>query len=283
MTFHPLLFLLLLGHVIGDFYAQTDKMSKDKSSNNKKPRRKGLAVHGLCYALVMVVVLFPVVQFSSSLAYIFLTVSISHFALDSVKRHIKWKPFIVDQALHIAVIFLVWAIFNGDTIIWPYVVALDNSISPRISQLSQNPYWTLLGVLIILRPVGYLIKSNEIWNFGSIIETNSHEIKPNSISPHAGRMIGYLERLIVFFLLLSSAMGTIGFVIAAKAAIRFPEIINETDKTQKRNHVEYFLIGTLLSMVCAFVVYLLLQITNNILHLPDCAGTCACICTILAY
>ena len=263
MTFHPLLFLLFLGHVIGDFYAQTDKMSKDKCSDNKQTRRKGLAVHGLCYSLVMAVVLFPVVQFSLRLICIFLAVCFSHFVLDSVKRFIKWKPFIVDQLLHIATIFLVWIIFNNDTAIWPYVDELNNIVSPRISLLSENPYWTLLGVLIILRPVGYLIKSNEIWDFGSIVEPDQSETDPNKVIPNAGRMIGYLERLIVFFLLLSNAIGTIGFVITAKLAMRIPEILIAKDETQKRNRVEYFLIGTLLSMVCAFVVYLLLRITYN--------------------
>ena len=189
MTFHPLLFLLLLGHVIGDFYAQTDKMSRDKCSDNKKTRRKGLALHSLCYSLVMAVVLFPVVQFSLRLVCIFLAVSISHFALDSVKRLNKWKPFIVDQILHIAAIFLTWIIFSDDIIIWAYVVELNSNVFPRISIISENPYWTLLGVLVILRPVGYLIKSNEIWNFGSIVEASQDETDPNKISPNAGRMI----------------------------------------------------------------------------------------------
>jgi len=263
MTFQPLLFLLLMGHVIGDFYAQTDNMSKGKNSADKRERRKCLAFHGLCYALAMAAILFPVMRFSSTLILIFFAVSISHFILDSVKRFIKWKPFIIDQILHIAVIFLVWVIFNNEITIWAYVTELNSSVFPRISLLSENPYWTLLGVLIILRPVGYLIKSNEIWNFGNIVETSQDEANSNKISPNAGRMIGYLERLIVFFLLLNNALGTIGFVITAKAAIRFPEIINEKDETKKRNHVEYFLIGTLLSMVCTFVVYLLLQLTYN--------------------
>ena len=264
MTFQPLLFLLLLGHVIGDFYAQTDKMAKGKSSANKKTREKWLMCHGLCYAAVMAVVLFLVVQFSLTLVCIWLAVSISHFALDKFKRHIKRKPFIFDQLLHTAVIFFVWIIFNDKTTIWTYVTELNSNIFPRIALLSENPYWTLLAILVILRPVGYLIRSNEIWDFSNIIETDPHKIEPNKISPNAGRMIGYLERLIVLFLLLSNAIGTIGFIITAKAAIRFPEIISTPDEEQKRNQVEYFLIGTLLSMVCVFVVYLLLQLTLGV-------------------
>lgn len=261
MTFQPLLLLLLFGHVIGDFYAQSDTMSQGKSSNNRIIRRKWLLLHSLCYTLVMAVVLFPFVQFSLKLIYIFLAVSISHFILDGIKRFIKWKPFIVDQLLHVTIIFSVWLLFYDKLTVWEHVATLNYNIFPRISLISQNPYWTLLGALVTLRPVGYLIKSNEIWDFGNIVKTNSNETEPNKISPNAGRMIGYLERLIVIFLLLNNALSAIGFIITAKAAIRFPEIINEPDKDQKRNQVEYFLIGTLLSMVCVFVVYLLLQLT----------------------
>ncbi|MCL2603410.1 MAG: DUF3307 domain-containing protein [Defluviitaleaceae bacterium] len=254
MTFQPLLLLLLSGHIIGDFYLQTDNMSKGKQSGNKIERRKWLGWHGVCYALAIAALLFPVIQFSWRLLIIFFAISISHIALDNVKRFIKWKPFIIDQILHIAVILLMWFIFNDKVTMWPYITELNALTFPGVATLNANPYWTLLGVMIILRPVGYLIKSNELWNFGDVVEKDT---------PHAGRMIGYLERLIVFFLILNNALGTIGFIITAKSVIRFPEIINESDKTEKGKQVEYYLIGTLLSMVCVFVVYALLRLTHS--------------------
>jgi Trk-type K+ transport system membrane component len=234
MTANPLLFLLLLGHVIGGFYM---------------PAAKSPLRHGLCYALVMAAVLFPMLRFSPALVLVFTAVCLSHFAIGRLVRLIKYKPFIVGQGLHIAAILLLWLTFNSSTEMWPHAAELYDYVLPRVAALSESPYWTLLGVLVILRPVGHLIRSNEIWDFGS-----------SKASPNAGRMIGYLERLIVFFLILNGALGTIGFVIAAKAAIRFPEIISEKNEDQKRNQVEYFLIGTLLSMVCVFTVYLLLGV-----------------------
>jgi len=206
MTFHPLLLLLLLGHIIGDFYAQTDNMSKGKRSSECCERWKWLVCHGLCYTLAMAVVLFPVIRFSWGLLLLFLMVSVSHMALDSVKQFIKWKPFIVDQLMHIGFIVLAWRIWNNRMIMWPYVSELNSMIFPRMSMLHENPYWTLLGVLVILRPVGYLIKSNEIWNFGDIVEAERDETEPNKVMPNAGRMIGYLERLIVFFLMINSLL-----------------------------------------------------------------------------
>jgi len=263
MTFYPLLFLLLLGHVVGDFYAQTDEMSKERRSPDKSMRKKWLLRHGVCYAVVMAAVLFPVVQFSLRLVVIFLAVSVSHIVFDYAKRFNKWKPFIIDQILHIAMIILLWVIFNDHIKIWAHVVALHSNVFPIISIMPANPYWVLLGILVIIRPVGCLIKSNEIWDFGSIVGPSQDEATDGNVSPNSGRMIGYLERLIVIFLLLSGALGAIGFVITAKAAIRFSEINKETDKAQQRNQVEYFLIGTLLSMVCAFVVYFLIRMAYS--------------------
>ncbi|MCL2355821.1 MAG: DUF3307 domain-containing protein [Defluviitaleaceae bacterium] len=288
MTYHPLLFLLLFGHVIGDFYVRSDK----------SPSGKGLARYDLCYALVMGAVLFSVMEFSLALVCIFLAVGISHYFIsnpDRVKRFAK-KPFIAGQLLHIAVIFLVWRIFSDNIAMSAHAAELAENIFSRLSLLFDNPYWTLLGVLVILRPVGKLIESNEIWNFKHDAETNSckadqneadqseTEPDPAKIIPNGGIMIGYLERLIVFFLLLNDAIGTIGFVVTAKAVMRFPEILKgETQKNSrvkstnfrarlrlsksseapKNSRAEYFLIGTLLSMVCVFSVYLLLRLTSN--------------------
>ena len=121
----------------------------------------------------------------------------------------------------------------------------------KLHIFNENILWAFLSVLIILRPVGQLIQSNEIWNF----ETSDDK---------AGRMIGYLERLIIFFLLLNNALTTIGFVIAIKSItlIRFTDYNEEQDLFQRRKQIEYFLIGTLLSVVNVFVVHLLLQFTH---------------------
>lgn len=59
-----------------------------------------------------------------------------------------------------------------------------------------------------------------------------------------GRMIGYLERLIIFAFVLNGNIGSIGFVLTAKALARFRELDN-------REFAEYVLIGTLLSVLAA--------------------------------
>ena len=68
----------------------------------------------------------------------------------------------------------------------------------------------------------------------------------------AGELIGILERLVTFALVLSGALAAVGFVIAAKAAARFPEF-------KDRAFAEYFLIGTLTSVGTALLLGLALK------------------------
>lgn len=55
-----------------------------------------------------------------------------------------------------------------------------------------------------------------------------------------GRVIGLLERVLIYFFVLSGQYGAIGFTLAAKGFTRFKELEN-------RGFAEYVLIGTLLS------------------------------------
>ncbi|HET8762495.1 MAG TPA: hypothetical protein VFM12_03725 [Gemmatimonadales bacterium] len=62
-----------------------------------------------------------------------------------------------------------------------------------------------------------------------------------------GRLIGILERALVLTLVLLSQYGALGFVVAAKALARFRGL-------DDRDFAEYFLIGTLASLLHAVVV-----------------------------
>jgi hypothetical protein len=57
----------------------------------------------------------------------------------------------------------------------------------------------------------------------------------------AGEIIGILERYVTFVLVLAGGMAAVGFVVAAKAAARFPQFDRE-------EFAEYFLVGTLSSV-----------------------------------
>jgi len=63
-----------------------------------------------------------------------------------------------------------------------------------------------------------------------------------------GRLIGPLERILVFSLTLLGAYTLVAAFIAAKGIVRFPEISRDSDRG---NSAEYFLIGSMVSWVAA--------------------------------
>ena len=65
--------------------------------------------------------------------------------------------------------------------------------------------------------------------------------------PARGRVIGYLERTIVFLLVFSGNVSAIGLVLVAKGIARFQQL-------DDRGFAEYFLIGTLMSVLVATLV-----------------------------
>jgi hypothetical protein len=62
-----------------------------------------------------------------------------------------------------------------------------------------------------------------------------------------GRVIGLLERMLIYFFVLNGQYGAVGFTLAAKGFTRFKELEN-------RSFAEYVLIGTLLSSGLAMLI-----------------------------
>lgn len=90
----------------------------------------------------------------------------------------------------------------------------------------------------------------------------------NTIEPsleyNRGRVIGVLERIIMLTLILQNQFGAIGFVLGAKTLARFKGL-------EDRDFAEYFLVGTLASLIAAgfvaFAVANALSLHNTALNL----------------
>jgi hypothetical protein len=121
--------------------------------------------------------------------------------------------------------------------------------------------WSVANMLVL----GALVATGEANNlvrlaFSSLRMTPASE--PNakettaltSDEYRAGRAVGFLERLIVYVLVLKGQYAAIGFVLAAKGLARFKEL-------DERRFAEYVLIGTLLSTLLAVLIgeFILLQ------------------------
>ena len=105
--------------------------------------------------------------------------------------------------------------------------------------------YSLSGAVLTIFAGGVLV--------GVLVKPLLREIRaarqPKGISPeqrgleNGGRLIGQLERALIFLFILSSQAAGVGFLIAAKSIFRFGELKdNET-----RMEAEYIIIGTMLS------------------------------------
>jgi hypothetical protein len=69
-----------------------------------------------------------------------------------------------------------------------------------------------------------------------------------------GRIIGVLERALIFFFVLTGQFGAVGFVLAAKGFTRFKDL-------EVRGIAEYVLVGTLLSSTIAMALGSLIRLS----------------------
>ena len=103
-----------------------------------------------------------------------------------------------------------------------------------------------MGLLLIVNEINIVFRL--IFDMFSIAhpgkDTSGDQKENGENEYNNGRLIGILERIIIYFLVLINKYEAIGFIMAAKAFARFKEMDN-------RQFAEYVLIGTLLSIVLA--------------------------------
>lgn len=98
----------------------------------------------------------------------------------------------------------------------------------------------IAGSLVFLVESGNVIVRASLRD-GAVAEEATKALK-------GGRLIGPIERLLVFALTLTGAFTLLAAVLAAKGIVRFPEISRDEDDGDR---AEYFLVGSLVSWVVA--------------------------------
>ena len=78
------LYILLIGHFLGDFYLQSDKLAREKEKS-----LKAFFVHSLIYSLTIIVLVTLV--FGPKYLKFALLVSLIHFFVDLIKRYITFR------------------------------------------------------------------------------------------------------------------------------------------------------------------------------------------------
>lgn len=234
MSLSLVLIFIFMGHVLGDFYFQTDKIVQ-----KRREQYGAVLKHGVIYTLVMLVTLFVGVSNVLDSIKLCILTGVFHLGIDSAKflYEKKWKEsnpwitkhlFEIDQVIHLFSIIIAWFAFGRDS-------SVRDFFTIKIGALPILPVVFVFGILSILRPIGIWISESDLRKYNAQ-KDNTKDIK------HAGKIIGYWERVIVFILLLYGQFGAIGFVLTAKSVARFKEI------ELNQELAEYYLIGTLMSM-----------------------------------
>lgn len=229
----------IFAHLLGDFVLQTRAMVRHKQ--RLKSRSWVLYLHCIIHG-VLVYLFVP----SWNLWIVPLLVMLTHFIIDwwKLNQSDKVVYFIIDQLLHILVLFILWCIF----------VAPKNWISGNwVTLLHSQAAWAIAsGYLLVTFPLSLLLAgATQRWRR----EAEEGNVRTSVSLNEAGKWIGIFERILVFTFVITSHFEGIGFLIAAKSILRFNDIKGQ----EARKEAEYILIGTLMSFSLSILIGLVVR------------------------
>jgi hypothetical protein len=210
---------LLFAHVLADFVLQTDWIATNKHARNAG----ALVLHGLIVGAAAVLA-------TGSLAWPLAVLVAVHLAIDIAKSLAPkgLAAFLGDQAAHLASLGI--------------LAAWQPGIVPGGLWAGEGWLFAAMalaaGAVIATRAGGFAV--------GLLMRAYPISDLPEGL-PDGGRMIGILERGLIFILVLVGQPAGIGFLIAAKSVLRFDTASKDTRAG------EYVIIGTLASFAWALV------------------------------
>ena len=268
--------LMLISHTFSDFIFQSRKMVEEKS----KLKSLGFIKHGI---ILFFISMFTLLTSDFSLFKTVLIITVIHLIVDVFKEsfqhflknfHAKekiensllnsWKltMFLIDQLVHIGfIIFISKGIQINKGPIY-------NFISPYISDsaIFSNHNLKILFIITYIAFSGaYLIPLifNLIYSnisdynekLGNIIKQDmKNEEERNFIDEvKTGKWIGILERILMLIFIAGGYMAALGVIVSVKSLARFKMMENKIFS-------EYYLLGTLLSVVYTITGYYLLNL-----------------------
>ena len=255
---YTLLLLQLTAHFWADFNFQSKEWCDAKEAKIVSKQH--------FYHALLVFVLAYVFSLSFGFWLAALTIAIVHLGLDILKSWLIQKNFLskifrkvqreksksilffIDQFLHIAVIVLIVNLFwhaKCEFQVSPFVENHYQTILSVALPFVENHFQAALFILALILCTspsnGFIKNVLTAWNISSPEDGD----KSDSIEK-AGQVIGTLERLLTFILIVFNQFAAVGLVFAAKSILRYRD--TQTAKT------EYLLIGSLLSFGIAIVL-----------------------------
>lgn len=236
-----LLIKLILAHLIGDFFLQSDKWIKQKEE--KKFLSPALYLHVFLHGILVMLFVWDIHFWRPAVILV-----VSHALIDGLKvsfqnANNRRALFFIDQFLHLAVIFILWYFWQNIQMSFASIFTMQRLIY-------------MAAIVAVTVPASVAIK---VFISQWVPETADND---STSLTNAGKYIGIFERLFILAFLLTGHWEGIGFLIAAKSVFRFGDLKESKD----RKLTEYILIGTLLSFGIAIAIGIVaLQIHNNIL------------------
>lgn len=268
--------ILILAHLLADFILQPASLIALKQSRNQ-PRKlwnSGVFWHSMVHLAVstLLLVLWGLWNWQYLLAVV--CIFAAHYLIDRFK--FLWKMpgtwvFILDQVLHFVCIYLILLAFGLAASPVP-LVGLAVSFGQHGLPLSLASKLALgaMGVIGLVWVSGHLVKnilgSLRLRSFDSLKKpagdnsAASSEKQPalaadkngQPAEASTGMYIGYLERLLVGVFMVSGIYTGLGLLGTLKTLARFKQLEN-------REVTEYFILGTMLSMLLGMLFGALLR------------------------
>lgn len=244
MYLNHLFVLILLAHALADFCLQNDS-----AVGLKKNSITIQIKHAIILFCVSLLLLIPFI--SMKIMILVLLLSLSHFVIDFAKMQLdpdntSLELFITDQILHVFVIIALTPLLNSINLN-SYIISVWAWIVNHYSFLKHISSIDLISYIVLL--ICYLFTING----GAIIvrlflnKYNSLKNEPEETNVNVGEFIGKLERIIILTLVINGYYSAIGYVIAAKSIARYKKLGDD------KQFGEYYLVGTLLSVLIALM------------------------------
>ena len=245
--------IALISHMFCDFIFQNKKIAEGRfpegglTNETKYKLLRANNIHSFIHVVGIYLGLVSVNFFADlSLSYRFapiILIGIIHFIIDSLKSILVLRNrvmknniwiFTIDQLLHFICIIIIFT--SGRWSSLPENIFLMVSTFP--SHLSNHNIVLIIILVILISTYGTAYFSRTLLNS---LGSNSND---NSIqgATNGGFIIGILERLFIMLGIIIKQPAIIVFVLTLKSIARY-------NKFKEDNFVEYFIIGTFLSLI----------------------------------
>lgn len=233
--------VLLIAHVLADFYLQDDETARNKIASRSICLR-----HCLAYALIQGAFLFLIwlqLRMTILILLVWVLLSATHALIDFwlrplITRHVRsgLAVLAVDQSVHIGICVI------GCNLL------CSQSPTSQVGALDQTSLIWISSLLLSWCPGRVVVKTVLSDMRSGLAEAESHGQGLLS----SGSIIGILERTLICALTLLGQFDAIAFVIAAKSIARF-------ERLNDRDFAEIYLVGTLASVTWAMTSALLIS------------------------